>query len=163
MKIRIKKLHPDAVVPEYKSNLAAGFDLVALEDTTLKPGETKLVSTGVAIDVGHGYQLEVRNRSGMALKTPLRVANSPGTVDADYRGEVFVMMTNTQTPGLTKDGRVFDPATNPGLTAALSYTIRKGDRIAQGVVMTAFKADIEVVDYLDETDRGSGGFGSTGK
>lgn len=146
MKIRVLKLHPDAVTPEYKSNLAAGFDLVAIEDTTFELNETKLVKTGLAIDVGPGYQLEVRDRSGMALKTPMRVANGPGTVDADYRGEVSVIMTMTQT--------------NKG---DVGYTIRKGDRIAQGVVMEAFHADIEVVDYLNETDRGSGGFGSTGK
>jgi dUTP pyrophosphatase len=145
MKIRIKKLHEDAVVPEYKSNLAAGFDLVALEDTCFELWETKLVRTGIAVDVGFGYQLEIRNRSGMALKTPMRVTNSPGTVDADYRGEVFVMMTMV-----------------PTKMQYTSYIIKKGDRIAQGVVMTAFLADIEVVDYLDETERGAGGFGSTG-
>src|SRR5579864_1886076 len=94
MKINVKKLHPDAVVPKYATRGAAGFDLVALEDTVIVPGETKLVRTGLTIDVGFGYQLEVRNRSGMALKTPLRVTNSPGTVDEDYRGEVYVMMTN---------------------------------------------------------------------
>jgi dUTP pyrophosphatase len=145
MKIQVKKLHPEAVVPEYKSNLAAGFDLVALEDTVFQINETKLVRTGIAVDVGPGYQLEVRNRSGMALKTPMRVTNSPGTVDADYRGEVFVMMTMVPAMGYS------------------TYVIKQGDRIAQGVVMPAIMADIEVTDELNNTERGAGGFGSTGK
>lgn len=148
MKIQIAKLHPDAVTPEYKSNLAAGFDLVAIEDTLFSPGETKLVRTGLAIDVGFGYQLEIRDRSGMALKTPMRVANGPGTVDADYRGEVSVIMTNTKAFYTNGEGE---------------YKIKKGDRIAQGVVMPAIRADIEVVDRLNDTERGAGGFGSTGK
>jgi len=146
MKIQVKKLHPEAVVPEYKSNLAAGFDFVALEDTHFELWETKLVRTGIAMDVGHGYQLEVRNRSGMALKTPMRVTNSPGTVDADYRGEVYIMMTMV-----------------PTQMGYSSYTIKKGERIAQGVVMPAIMADVEVVDELGSTERGAGGFGSTGK
>lgn len=146
MKIQIKKLHPDAVVPEYKSNLAAGFDLVALEDTTFELWETKLVRTGIAVDVGPGYQLEVRNRSGAALKTPMRITNSPGTVDADYRGEVFAMMTMI-----------------PTQHGYSTYVIKKGERFAQGVVMPAIRADIEVVEELNSTDRGVGGFGSTGK
>ncbi|MCX9024631.1 MAG: dUTP diphosphatase [Candidatus Methanoperedens sp.] len=146
MKIQVKKLHEEASVPEYKSNEAAGFDFVALEETHFKLWETKLVRTGIAIDVGPGYQLEVRNRSGMALKTPMRVTNSPGTVDADYRGEVYVMMTMV-----------------PTAMAYSEYTIKKGERIAQGVVMPAIKADIEVVSELNSTDRGAGGFGSTGK
>lgn len=146
MKIQVKKFHPDAVTPEYKSNDAAGFDFVALEDTVFSLWENKLVRTGIAVDVGPGYQLEVRNRSGMALKTPMRVTNSPGTVDADYRGEVFIMMTMV-----------------PTQHGYSSYVIKKGDRIAQGVVMPAIMADIEVVEVLNSTERGTGGFGSTGK
>lgn len=148
MKIRIKKLHPDAVTPKYATNGSSGFDLVALEDVTLELGQTKLVKTGLAVDVGPGYELQVRPRSGLSLKTPLRVANSPGTVDSDYRGEVCVIMTNSAG---------YQPA------GYGSVTIKKGDRIAQGVVCPVMQADIEVVDYLDETDRGAGGFGSTGK
>lgn len=149
MKINVKKLHPDAVLPKYATPGAAGFDLVAIEDVVIAPGETKLVKTGLAIDVGFGYQLEVRPRSGLSLKTPLRVANSPGTVDEDYRGEVAVIVWNSET------GR-------PGASEGL-YFIKKGDRIAQGVVMPAIQADIAEVDELPETVRGTGGFGSTGK
>lgn len=145
MKIRIKKLHEDAVIPKYATKGSAGFDFHALEDIKFYPGETKLVRTGLAIDVGFGYQLEVRPRSGMSLKTPLRVSNAPGTVDEDFRGEICVIMTCIT-----------------GTTWA-EYNILKGDKIAQGVIMPAIQADIEEVDYLDETERGSGGFGSTGK
>lgn len=149
MKIQVKKLHPDAVVPKYATNGASGFDLVALEDTTVHCGETKLVKTGLAIDVGPGYELQVRPRSGLSLKTPLRVANSPGTVDSDYRGEVCVIMENidTRPPGQSRGAQ----------------TIKKGDRIAQGVVCPVVQADIEVVEELNNTNRGAGGFGSTGK
>lgn len=150
MKIRIKKLHEEAVTPKYATNGSSGFDFHALEELTLSPGETKLVRTGLAVDVGPGYELQVRPRSGLSLKSPLRVANSPGTVDADYRGEICVIMTNTAT------------AASPSERWEKSYKINKGDRIAQGVICPVVQADIEVVDYLDETDRGAGGFGSTG-
>ena len=147
MKIKIKKLHEDAIIPKYHTNGSSGFDLHALEDTVILPGQTKLVRTGLAFDVGPGYELQIRPRSGVSLKTSLRIANSPGTVDADFRGEVCVIITNI-------DGRndtLFGPT-----------TIEKGSRIAQGVICPVMQADIEVVDYLDETSRGEGGFGSTG-
>lgn len=151
MKIRIKKLHPDAVVPKYATNGSSGFDLVALEDVTIQPGQTKLIKTGLAVDVGPGYEMQVRPRSGLSLKTNLRVANSPGTVDADYRGEVCVIMENT-----------INVLNYPSGSNGVAI-IKKGDRIAQGVICPVMQADIEVVEYLDETDRGAGGFGSTGK
>lgn len=158
MKVRIKKLHPDAVIPKYATLGSSGFDLVAIEDVELRPSETRLVKTGLAIDVGTGYELQVRPRSGLSLKSPLRVANSPGTVDSDYRGEICVIMTNTDSflyP--TSNGYIF-----PDLADVIPYKIKKGDRIAQGVVCAVEQANFEVVDNLDETDRGSGGFGSTG-
>lgn len=145
MKIQIKKLHPDAVIPKYQTEGASGFDLVALEDVEIGLGETKLVTTGLAINVGPGYELQVRPRSGLSLKTGLRVANSPGTVDADYRGEVCVIMTLVPING------------------TVSYKIKKGDRIAQGVVCPVIRAEIEVVEELNDTARGAGGYGSTGK
>ncbi len=151
MKIRIKKLHEDAVTPKYATPGASGFDFHALEDVSFMPGETKLVRTGLAFDVGYGYELQVRPRSGLTLKTALRVANAPGTVDSDYRGEVCVIMTNTSVASTTSDGW------------AKQYNIKKGDRIAQGVICPVVnRADMEVVDYLNETDRGAGGFGSSG-
>ncbi len=153
MKIRIKKLHEDAIIPRYQTNGSSGFDLHALEDVKISPGETKLVRTGLAFDIGPGYELQVRPRSGLSLKTDLRVANAPGTVDADFRGEVCVIMTNTgKNNEFVSDAKMFLNA----------YQIKKGDRIAQGVVCPVMQADIEVVDYLNETERGDGGFGSTG-
>lgn len=152
MKIRIKKLHPDAVTPKYATNGSSGFDLVALEDVEIAAGETKLVKTGLAVDVGYGYELQVRPRSGLSLKTPLRVANSPGTVDADYRGEVCVIVTNSETRRYLPSGE---------LTTTYTYWIKKGDRIAQGVVCPIIQVEFEEVESLENTERGSGGFGST--
>lgn len=147
MKIRVKKLHPDAVTPKYATKGSSGFDLVALEDMLIGSGETKLVKTGLAIDAGAGHELQVRPRSGLSLKTRLRVANSPGTVDSDYRGEVCILLENTE------DVSRGSPAVK----------ISKGDRVAQGVICPVVQAEIEVVESLDDTDRGAGGFGSTGK
>jgi len=145
MKIRIKKLHEDAVIPKYAHKGDSGFDFYAIEDLDLAAGQTRLVRTGLAISVGDGYELQVRPRSGLSLKTPLRVANSPGTVDSSFSGEICVIMSLV-----------------PNSAGTIGYKIRKGDRIAQGVVCPVVQADIEVVDYLDETDRGQNGFGSSG-
>jgi dUTP pyrophosphatase len=151
MKLKVKKLRPDAVVPEYQSKGASGFDLVALEDTEIAPGETKLVKTGIAVAVEEGFELQVRPRSGTSLKTGLRVANAPGTVDSDYRGEVCVILWNSV------------PRRNGDTDEYLVAKIKKGDRIAQGVICPVIRAELEVVEELDSTKRGSGGFGSTGK
>lgn len=145
MKIRIKKLHEDAIIPKYAHNGDSGFDLHALEDIYLNLWETKLIPTGLAVSVGDGYELQIRPRSGLSLKTGLRIPNSPGTVDASYTGQVCVIMQ------LVPDGK-----------GTIGYQIKKGDRIAQGVVCSVMQADIEESDYLSETDRGSGGFGSSG-
>lgn len=153
MRIRIKKLHVDAVIPKYATPGSSGFDLVAIEDVYLRPGETKLVKTGLSVDVGAGYELQVRPRSGLSLKTYLRVANAPGTVDSDYRGEVCVIITHSgQRPDVFGNGHFSG-----------DETIKKGDRIAQGVVVAVEQAEIEVVESLEDTARGAGGFGSTGK
>jgi dUTP pyrophosphatase len=160
MKIRIKKLHEDAVIPKYQTSGASGFDLHAVEDVTIIPGETKLVRTGLAIDTGPGHEMQVRPRSGLSLKTPLRIANSPGTVDSDFTGEVCVIITNSN--DWVHDGHLFDPS-HAALTKLRSYEIKKGDRIAQGVICPVVQADIEVVEYLGDTQRGAGGFGSTGR
>jgi len=148
MKVKIKKLHPEAEIPKYAHIGDSGFDLVAIEDVLLYPGETKLIKTGLAISVGLGYELQVRPRSGLSLKTPLRVANAPGTVDSSYLGEVCVIITN------------IDPDRNP---LSNPQHVKKGDRIAQGVVQAVERVDFVEVKELDETDRGQNGFGSTGK
>jgi dUTP pyrophosphatase len=142
--VKIKKLHPDAQIPQYATDGSSGFDLRALEDVTIEPGQTKLIKTGLAFEVPEGYEIQVRPRSGMSLKTPIRVANAPGTVDADFRGEVCVIAS-------------FHP-----FEYFVSYTIKKGDRIAQGVICPVVQAEFEVVDGLEDTSRGRGGFGSSG-
>lgn len=150
MKIRIKKLDPDAIIPKYQTKGASGFDLHALEDVMIAPGETKLVSTGLAFDVGPGYELQIRPRSGLSLKTYLRVVNSPGTVDSDFRGCISIIMCNTT------------PVTSQGDAWTKNITIKKGDRVAQGVICPVVQADIEEVEVLNDSQRGSGSFGSTG-
>lgn len=152
MKVKIKKLHPDAVIPAYATPGAAGFDLVATEDVEIRPGECKLVKTGLSVEVPAGFEMQVRPRSGLSLKTSLRVANSPGTVDSDYRGEVCVLMWH----GGAKE---FDGATSNYQI----FIIKKGERIAQGVICPVVQAEFEVAEDLSVTDRGAGGFGSTGK
>lgn len=154
MRIKIKKLHEDAVIPSYATRGSAGFDLIALENVDIQPGETKLIKTGLSIEVPEGYELQVRPRSGTSLKTPLRVANSPGTVDSDYRGEICIIMTNAQS--------VFHMAAGVHSTSYAQY-INKGDRIAQGVICPIVQADFLEVEELNDTQRGAGGFGSTGK
>jgi dUTP pyrophosphatase len=164
--VKIKRLHPDATVPQYATAGAAGFDLVAVEDVIIAPGETMKVRTGLAFELPPGYELQIRPRSGISAKTKLRVANAPGTVDADYRGEVCVLVDNVAPTPYRRltyvrriDGAVYsvDIKRPEG-----SYLIRKGDRVAQGVIAPVYRAAFEEVDELSETARGAGGFGSTG-
>lgn len=176
--VKIKRLHPDAVIPQYATELAAGFDLVAVEDVVIAPGETKLVPIGFAVEIPEGFEMQIRPRSGVTLKTMLRVGNAPGTIDADFRGEVKVIVDNVALAKLQvgSDGRMgpsFEYVTvfhdvegsrkrADGLTPDGTYLIRKGDRIAQGVIAPVYRADFIEVDELGETERGGGGFGSTG-
>lgn len=147
MKLKIKKLNKKAQIPKYQTEGSSGFDLHALEDTRILPGQTKLVSTGLSFEVPFGYELQVRPRSGLSLTTKLRVANSPGTVDADYRGEIKIIMENTGVPTALDSGVAI---------------IKAGDRIAQGVICPIIQCDIEEVVDLSSTERGSSGIGSTG-
>lgn len=140
-KVKIKKLNDFARVPEYQSSGAAGFDLHSTEDMVIMPGDTKLIGTGLAFELEPDVELQVRPRSGLSAKTGIRVANSPGTIDSDFRGEVKVILHNT--------------GTHP-------FTVSVGDRIAQGVIVPVLRAVFEESD-LSETERGSGAFGSTGK
>ena len=141
--IQIKKLHPAAVVPRYMTELAAGMDIQALIDQPiiLQPGERCLVPTGLAMAIPTGFEVQVRPRSGLALKHGIALVNSPGTIDADYRGEIRIIMINH--------------GTEP-------FTIRSGDRIAQLIVAPVCQAELLLVDELSETSRGAGGFGHTG-
>jgi len=148
IKIKIKKLHEDAIVPKYKTKGSAGFDLYALEDVSIDSQETQLIKTGLSFEIPEGFVLDIRPRSGMSLKTTFRIANSPGTIDSDYRGEVCVIGQNTF---------VADGAYHRG-----PLEINKGDRIAQGVLICINKAEFEIVEELSDTERGERGFGSTG-
>ena len=142
MNVRIKKLTDDAIIPSYANGFAAGCDLYSNVDTTIIPGETQKVNTGVAMEIPTGYFGGLFARSGLATKQGLRPANCVGVIDSDYRGEVIVAMHND---------------------SAEPRTIRKGDRIAQLVIMPYIMAEFDVVEELEETARSTGGFGSTGK
>lgn len=141
MRVKIKQLHPDALIPQYQTLGAAGFDLHALEDYKLSAGERVLVKTGLAFELQSGFELQIRPRSGLALKNGISVLNAPGTIDSDYRGEVGVLLINH-----SKE----------------DFVIKKGDRIAQGVVARYERVEFEVCEELGESARGAGGFGSSG-
>jgi len=165
--VKIKKLHPDAVIPKYAKPGDAGFDLVAIEDVIIPPGESAKVRTGLAFALPPGYEIQVRPRSGVSDKTKLRISNSPGTIDSGYRGEVCVLIDNIATVPASADDwlqtKAIDGKVVFGTKAPEgTYLIRKGDRIAQGVLAAVPVAEFEEVDELDETERGAGGFGSTG-
>lgn len=140
MELKIKKLNVDAILPQYKTSESAGMDLSSTEEATLKPMEIKLIPTGLSLEIEKGFEAQVRPRSGLALKG-ITVLNSPGTIDSDYRGEVKVILMN-----LGKE----------------EFKIVKGDRIAQLIIAKVEQAIIKESDELSNTDRGIGGFGSTG-
>jgi dUTP pyrophosphatase len=150
-----------AVMPSYARKGDAGMDVCAAEDVLLKPGQTSIVPTGLKLAVPEGYEIQIRPRSGISLKTPLRLSNSPGTIDSGYRGELGIIITNQSTADskavLSIDGP-FDSGDSNG-----TYLIRKGDRIAQMVLQRVPRIKLMPVQSVDAigTDRG-GGFGSTG-
>ncbi|HGO9410879.1 TPA: dUTP diphosphatase [Bacillus cereus] len=144
-------------MPKYAKPGDSGFDLVAAEDTIIWPGETKVVPTGLAFEIPPGYELQVRPRSGISRKTFLRVVL--GTVDSGFRGEVGVIVSNTSYIGNHITLGINDES---GIYMNVKYEIKKGDRIAQGVIAPVETAHFEVVDELSDSERGKGGFGSTG-
>jgi dUTP pyrophosphatase len=129
-------------LPSYASDGAAGLDVVAAEDFTLAPGARHAVATGFAIAIPPGYEVQVRPRSGLALKHGITCLNTPGTIDCDYRGEVKVILANL---------------------GAEPFEVKRGERSAQLVPAPVLRAEFAEVDNLDETSRGAGGFGSTGR
>ncbi len=129
-------------LPAYATPGAAGLDVVAAEDVTLAPGERHAVATGFAIAIPDGYEVQVRPRSGLALRHGITCLNTPGTIDSDYRGEVKVILANL---------------------GSEPFAVRRGERIAQLVPAPVLKAEFVEVDSLEETSRGAGGFGSTGQ
>lgn len=141
MTLRFRKIHPDAVLPSYAHPSDAGMDVRSVEDLTIAPGKRALVHTGLVMLLPPMYEAQVRPRSGLALKSGVTVLNTPGTIDSGYRGEVGVILAN------------FGDA---------DFHVRKGDKIAQIVIAPVTQPEIVETTEVDETDRGSGGFGSTG-
>ena len=142
-KVLIKKLDPAVELPAYKTEGASGMDLMALvkEPINLKPNSSCLVPTGLAVAFSSDFEIQIRPRSGLAAKNQISVLNTPGTIDADYRGELKVILVNLSDK---------------------NFIVEKGLRIAQMVLCPVVKAKLKEVNTLEYTKRGSGGFGSTG-
>lgn len=140
--VKIEKINSNAIIPTYAHPTDAGADVTAAEAISIAPGETKLVHTGLKMAIPAGYEVQVRPRSGLSLKTGLRVANAPGTVDSNYRGEVCIIMTNT---------------------GSETENINVGDKIAQLLIALTPMMVFTETTVDDNTDRGTGGFGSTDK
>lgn len=165
IQIPIELCHPDAKVPQYANISDSGMDVYALDDYTINPGETKLIPTGIKLALPPGYEIQVRPKSGRALKTKLRIANTPGTVDAGYRDEVKVIVENIESP--IKDiAYEFNSSGMPVITSILHgapHTIGKGEKFCQLVLMEVPKAALFIVDKVGEIgENRGGGFGSTG-
>ena len=143
MNVLIKRLDPELPIPAYSKDGDAGADIVSAIDFTLAPGERKLVPTGMSIAMPNGYVCLVHPRSGLAVKHGVSIVNTPGTVDAGYRGELQVILINTD--------------------RSESVSFKRGDRIAQLVFQKVERAQFEEVAELPESMRGDGGFGSTGR
>lgn len=144
MKLQFKKLHPDAIIPRYATKGAACFDLHALKDGLVPldgTHKTDTLRTGLAVEIPEGYAMLIYSRSGHGFKHDVRLANCVGVIDADYRGELMVKLT------MDEDGY---------------FVVNKGDRIAQAMIVPAPQWQIIEADELSETERGTGGFGSTG-
>ena len=141
MEILIKRIHQDAKIPEYQTPGSAGFDLHAVDSLVILPHQSGVVKTGLSLELEEGYELQIRPRSGLALKHGISVLNSPGTIDSDYRGEIMIILINHSDS---------------------LFEIKKGDRIAQGVVARYEKVSFRLSDTLGQTSRSDKGFGSTG-
>jgi len=143
IKVEVKRLPHGAglPLPAYATSGAAGMDVVSAEDVTIAPGARHAVATGLALAIPEGYEIQVRPRSGLALKHGITVPNTPGTIDSDYRGEMKVILINL---------------------GPEPFAIARGDRVAQLVLAPVVQAEWDEVAELDATERGEGGFGSTG-
>ncbi len=140
---RVRRAASDVALPRYMTRFSSGMDLCAVlnEEAVLKPGERRLIPTGIAVSIPEGYEGQVRPRSGLALKSGISIVNAPGTIDADYRGEIGVILINL---------------------GDQPFTVKNGDRIAQLIIAPVCRAEPEWVEDLDDTDRSDGGFGHTG-
>ena len=142
MTLRFKRIHPDAVLPAYAHPSDAGMDVRSVDALVIPAGKRALLHTGLVMILPPNYECQVRPRSGLALKNGITVLNTPGTIDSGYRGEVGVILLNT---------------------SDVDFEVKKGDKIAQLVIAPVTQPEIEETDAIDETDRGEGGFGSTGR
>jgi dUTP pyrophosphatase len=146
--IKFLRLRPesdaDIPLPRYMTPKAAGMDICAAieKDLILEKGDIELIPTGFAVAIPEGFEIQIRPRSGLAVNHGIGIINSPGTIDADYRGEIKIAVINL---------------------GGKKYTVKRGDRIAQMVIKRVYQARLKVVEQLDETDRNSGGFGHTGR
>ena len=142
-KILIKRLSKEVSLPKYETSGSSGMDLAAYIDSNINinPGQIAIIPTGLALSIPKGFEVQIRPRSGLAAKQKISVLNTPGTIDADYRGEIKVILINL---------------------GPEPFKVEKGLRIAQMVVCPIVQAQLKEVDDLSETDRGKGGFGSTG-
>lgn len=167
MQVKIKKLHPDAVIPVYAKPGDSGFDLIAAEKVWIDPEETRVIKTDLAFEIPEGYEMQIRPRSGITANTKLRV--QLGTIDSGYRGPVSVIVDNISLSDgdsavLDIKGETIFERNNgkPNKYAQGSYVVNKGDRIAQGVICPVQRVEfVETVD-LSHTERNTGGFGHTG-
>ena len=141
MELKIVKLHPAAIIPQYAHPQDAGLDLFAIEETEIPPGETQLIKTGIAIALPPNTEAQVRPRSGLALKYSITVLNSPGTIDAGYRGEIGIILINH---------------------GKKSFLVVPGMKVAQLIVASIIRAKVTVVSEFDSTARDVKGFGSSG-
>ena len=141
MTLKFKRIHPDAVLPAYAHPSDAGMDVRSVDELVIPPGKRALVHTGLVMLLPPLYEAQVRPRSGLALKSGVTVLNTPGTIDAGYRGEVGVILINL---------------------GEAPFEVHKGDKIAQLVIAPVTQPTVEETELVDETDRGAGGFGSTG-
>ena len=142
-KILIKRLSKEISLPKYETNGSSGMDLAAniVDDINIDPGKTAIIPTGLALSIPKGFEVQIRPRSGLAAKKKISVLNTPGTIDSDYRGEIKVILINQ---------------------GQETFKVEKGLRIAQMVVCPVVQAQIKEVEDISETERGKGGFGSTG-
>tara|TARA_Y100000590_G_scaffold417271_1_gene516864 strand:+ start:317 stop:754 length:438 start_codon:yes stop_codon:yes gene_type:complete len=144
VKVLVKKLNPKVKLPSYKTKGSSGMDLMAFTENKIKisPNSSALIPTGISLAIPNDLEIQIRPRSGLALKSNISVLNTPGTIDSDYRGEVKVILFNH---------------------GSKEFIVNNNDRIAQMILMPILKIDFKEVDDLPDTIRGSGGFGSTGK
>ena len=165
IQIPIELCHENAKIPQYANISDSGMDVYALDDYTIPPGKTELIPTGIKLAIPPGYEIQVRPKSGRALKTKLRIANTPGTIDAGYRDEIKVIVENIE-PAIKDIAYEFDSTGRPVITSILHgapHTIGKGEKFCQLVLMEVPKAALYRVESVGEIgENRGGGFGSTG-